>query len=87
MSLNGATSFRILNLCKIVFFLDKPLYIYRRRAGSISWTFFGENHKDKRLALSHFAEFVFSHDDIFLPKHRVKWGKYLRKTEEDSNGN
>lgn len=81
------TSLSILNLCKTVFFLDEPLYMYRKRQGSITWTFFGENYKDKRLALSHCAEFILSHDDIFLPKHRVKWGRYLRKTEEDSNGN
>ena len=67
----------LMSLCT---YIEDERAVYRGR-------FFGENHKDKRLALSHFAEFVFSHDDIFLPKHRVKWGKYLRKTEEDSNGN
>jgi len=52
------TTYKVFDLCKKVFVVDVPLYLYRQRPDSITSTHTWENSRDKLLAYSHFREYV-----------------------------
>ncbi len=53
-----ATTFKVFNLCKKVCVLDKPLYIHRKREGSITSSRSIKKYYDLAWAYSQFASFV-----------------------------
>lgn len=60
------TMYRVLDSCKSIYVLDLPLYIHRKRQGSISLTTTDKNYYDNLLALNHFVEYIEKHiPDIF----------------------
>lgn len=52
------TTYRIIDLCRTVYVVDQPLYLYRKRPGSISHTASWKTVNDFILAYSHFTSFV-----------------------------
>ncbi len=68
------TSFRIFDLCNTINVIDEPLYLHRKRPGSITDTISLENIQDRYLACSHFASFIESHiPEIFSQAQSRKW--------------
>ena len=53
-----AVTYQLINLCQKVYILDRPLYMYRRRAGSISDIKSSKNIKDYFTARSYFERFI-----------------------------
>ena len=51
-------TYRILNLCRTIYALNRPLYLYRKRPGSISNTPTASNLRDRNLAFSHYLQFI-----------------------------
>lgn len=52
------TTYRILDRCKAVFVLQQPLYLYRRRPGSITDTVSMRYMSDRMQAYSHYVRFI-----------------------------
>ena len=55
------TMFKILDSSKLISVLDEPLYLHRKRIGSITATISAKNMRDRYLAYAHFVSFVTSH--------------------------
>ena len=70
------TTFRIIDSCKRICVLDKPLYLYRKRTGSIIDTRSKDNIRDCILACSHWTSFVNEHTPGLFLKDQ------LRKTQQ-----
>lgn len=68
------TTFRIFNICHLIHVLDEPLYLHRKRRGSITQTPSMKNLRDRRLACSHFDSFIeLNTPEVFTPSHIRKW--------------
>ena len=89
-------AFRLLDRCRSICMIDKLLYLYRKRPGSITDTYSPENIMDRYMACSHMEGFVEAHTpDIFterqLQKNREQrltgmMIQYIRAREDiDSN--
>lgn len=64
------TTYRIFDLCSRIFFLDEPLYLYRKRQGSITQTGSRKNMEDRNLACQHMEAFVETHTpEVFSERH------------------
>lgn len=67
------TTYRIFGMCRNICFLDQPLYLHRRRPGSITNTATKKNLEDRKLAYEHLEAFVESNiPEIFSQKHLNK---------------
>ena len=67
---DGDTIYRILDRCKKVYVIDKDLYLYRERSGSIVNTDSGENYKDRIRSHRHFNDYIRKNiPEIFDKKH------------------
>lgn len=67
------TTYRIFGMCSNICFLDQPLYMHRRRPGSITNTATKKNLEDWRLAYEHLEAFVESNiPEIFSEEHLKK---------------
>lgn len=67
------TTYRIFTLCGKICFLDQPLYLHRKRPGSITNTATKKNLDDLRLAYEHLEAFVESNiPEIFSEKNLRK---------------
>ena len=69
------TMFRIIDICKTVTVIDRVLYYYRKRPGSITQTVSRKNMDDRRRAVLNLEEFVRSHTpEIFAEGqlHKVR---------------
>ena len=51
-------TYKILNQCRTVFVLNRPVYLHRKRPGSITDTPTASNLSDRNLAFSHYAQFI-----------------------------
>lgn len=68
------TAFRIFDRCRTVCVLDTPLYLYRRRPGSITSVFSQVNTEDRILAFRHFEAFIEANTPaVFGPEHLTRW--------------
>ena len=64
------TTYRIFDLCSRIYFLDEPLYLYRKRRGSITQTGSRKNMEDRNLACRHLEAFMETHTpEIFSERH------------------
>ena len=64
------TTYRIFDLCGLIFFLDEPLYLHRKRPGSITQTGSRKNIEDWNLACQHLEAFVETHTpELFSERH------------------
>ena len=67
------TVFQVFSLCRNICFLDQPLYLHRRRPGSITNTATKKNLEDWRLAYGHLEDFVKSNiPEVFSGEHLKK---------------
>ena len=67
------TTCRVFDLCSRISFLDEPLYLHRKRPGSITQTGSGKNMEDLDLAYLHLEAFVETHiPEVFEEKHLEK---------------
>ena len=67
------TTCRVFDLCSRISFLDEPLYLYRKRPGSITRTGSRKNKDDWTLACRHLEAFVETHiPEVFDEKHLKK---------------
>ena len=67
------TTYRIFDICKHVYFLDHPLYLHRRRPGSITNIATKKNLEDRNLAYEHLEAYIESNiPEIFSEKHLKK---------------
>ncbi len=67
------TTYQLLNNCKTVFVLDKPLYFKRIREGSITDTWTKKNISDWLLAHFHYESFIYENiPDIFSEEQIVR---------------
>ena len=67
------TIYRIFDLCSRIYFLDQPLYLYRRRPGSITQSATRKNLEDRNLAYKHLQAFIESHvPEVFSERHLMK---------------
>ncbi|MCR5376635.1 MAG: glycosyltransferase [Lachnospiraceae bacterium] len=65
------TTFRVLDACRRMFVIDQPLYMYRKRKGSITGTPSKDNICDWIRSREHFIAFVEKNTpDIFLEAHK-----------------
>lgn len=55
------TTYKLFDRCNSVVVLDKPLYMYRIRPGSITFTYSYKNINDRIIASSHFDLFIEEH--------------------------
>lgn len=68
------TTFRVFNICRIIHVIDEPLYLHRKRRGSITSTPSTKSILDRRRASSHFASFIaLETPEVFKPSHLRKW--------------
>ena len=64
------TAYRILDLCENVYVMNKPLYLYRNRPGSITETRSPRHCQDWVLARSHLEAFVKENiPEVFTQEH------------------
>lgn len=71
------TTYRVFDLCGTIYVLDEPLYLHRRRRGSITDTFTLQNIRDLELSCSEFASFIESNTpDLFTPSQKRKWRQF-----------
>lgn len=64
------TTYRVFDLCGRIFFLDEPLYLHRKRPGSITQTGSRKNMEDLNLACQHLEAFIETHiPEIFSERH------------------
>ena len=79
------TTYRIFDRCQSLRCLNQPLYMHRRRAGSITHTVSADNIRDWHLAMEHFESYIAAHTpEIFSPEHlRQHRLKRLQKTVLD----
>ena len=69
------TTYRIFDRCQSIRCLDQLLYLYRRRAGSITHTVSADNIRDWHLAMEHFESYIAAHTpEIFSPEHLRQHG-------------
>lgn len=69
------TTYRIIDLCKTVCILAQPLYLYRKREGSIINTRSKDNIRDCISACSHWTSFAEAHTpEVFTTEqlHRIR---------------
>ena len=67
------TTYQVFDLCSRVCFVDQPLYLHRKRPGSITQTGTRKNLEDRNLACEHLEAFVESHiPEVFSEKHLQK---------------
>lgn len=67
------TTYRVFDLCSRICFLDVPLYLHRKRPGSITRTGSRKNMEDRDLACRHLEAFVETHiPEVFDEKHLKK---------------
>ncbi len=76
------TTYKVLDLCKKVYVVNTPLYLYRQRPESITNTHTWENSRDKLLAYSHFKEYVESNTPMVFSNQqsqrvRQKYLEYM----------
>ena len=72
------TTLRIFNICHLLHVLDEPLYLYRKRQGSITSTPSIKIIRDKNLAYSHFASFIEANTpEIFNASQKQNWHQFL----------
>ena len=63
------TTYRVVGRCDVVYALDQPLYLHRKRPGSITDTISSENIRDWERAYAHFVCFVSENTpEIFTPE-------------------
>ena len=75
------TTFRIFNICRMIHVLDEPLYLYRKRQGSITSDPSMKSLHDRCVACLHFASFIESNTpEVFSPSHLRKWRHHLSLT-------
>ena len=72
------TTYKIVNACNTVWVLDKPLYMYRKRKGSITATYSPSNIRDRMSAQTRFLSFIRDNipdvfDDAQLLQSRQIW--------------
>ncbi len=68
------TTFRVFNICHIIHVLDEPLYLHRKRRGSITFAPSMKSILDRSRACSHFASFIaLETPEVFEPSHLRKW--------------
>lgn len=68
------TTYRIIELCHKVYVLDIPLYMYRKRPGSITEIWTHNNLQDWVNAYSHFESFIRDNTPgIFTDKQLIRW--------------
>ena len=68
------TTFRIFNICRRIHIIDEPLYIHRKRRGSITSTVSLKGFQDRYRACLNFASFIAQHTpDVFPPFSERKW--------------
>ena len=79
------TTYRIFDRCQSIRCLNQPLYMHRRRAGSITHTVSADNIRDWHLAMEHFESYIAAHTpEIFSPEHlRQHRQKRLRRMISD----
>ena len=90
------TTYKILDNCKNVYVIDQPLYLYRKRQGSITDTLSKQIVSDRFQSCFHFASYVENHiPDVFSEKHLkitrqscIKWliGLYIHNNEPSLKG-
>ena len=62
------TTYRVVGRCDVVYALDQPLYLHRKRPGSITDTISSENIRDWERAYAHYVRFVSENTpEIFTP--------------------
>ncbi len=62
------TTYRVVGRCDVVYALDQPLYLHRKRPGSITDTISSENIRDWERAYAHYGRFVSENTpEIFTP--------------------
>ena len=52
------TTYKVFHICRTVYALKQPLYLHRKRPGSITDTCSWENINDRNLAFAHFETFI-----------------------------
>ena len=68
------TTFRVFNICHIIHVIDEPLYLHRKRRGSITSAPSMKSRLDRSRASSHFASFIaLETPEVFKPSHLRKW--------------
>lgn len=66
--------YRVFDLCKTVCVMDQPLYLHRKRPGSITQTYSRQHFDDFSLAFAHFNAFVAANTPgIFTVDQLKKW--------------
>ena len=66
------TMYRIFDICDTICVIDSPLYLYRRRPGSITDTVSIQNIRDRCLAYTHYAAFVNKHTPKLFSKRQLR---------------
>lgn len=67
------TTYRVIDLCEKVCVLGQPLYLHRRRSGSIATICSEKNIRDSMLANRHFTSFVSRHiPDLFTEDNLLR---------------
>ena len=67
------TIYRVFDLCNQLFYLDQPLFLHRKRPGSITQTASRKNTEDRNLSYTHLEAFVNTHiPGIFTEQHLWK---------------
>ena len=90
------TTYKVLALCNTICVIDTPLYLYRKRPGSITETVSQKSISDCLLAKEHFLDFVEKNTpEIFTDEHLEKilrrhfrgmislYGRYKKGSNDD----
>ena len=72
------TTYRLIGSCNSLYVIDKALYLYRRRVGSITLTYNEKNIQDWLLAHSHFESFIANNIPSIFSIDQLKRTRQLR---------